>query len=58
MNKKILQWIKEGKCTIVPPEQVHESFQRINNEMKKVHREFKKKSKLSEIRASKIVLNA
>ena len=67
MNKKqkkivitfdIDQMIKEGKVTIMPPEVVAQASARINAEMKKVSREVKRKLKKSEIRASKIILNA
>ena len=49
---------KEGKITTIPPEQLEESNKRINEVMKKVRRDFIKKSKMSEIKASQIILNS
>jgi len=50
--------VKEGKATIIPEHEVQNSFRRINAEMKKAHRDFRRKSKMSELRASKIILNS
>jgi len=50
--------INAGKYEVIPPEQVAESFRRINKEMQSVHRKFIRDQVLSQKRAAKLIINS
>jgi len=49
--------INQGKVTLISPREISESNERIQKEMRKVVRDYRKKAVLSEQDAAKLILN-